>query len=404
MSQDGLSRFKSSEARASYYYGSMFLAVGIAVPFLPLWLRHKGFSDADIGILNALPIWTMVLINIFVGRIADKASDWRSVIIVCSLIAGVAPFALFFVDGVWPIILIWTLCVLPIMLMSPIIDAATVRMTRRRGSDFAKIRVWGTVGYVAANLVGGWYLGWAGIALFLPIFVLLSFSRGLISFQLPAFRATAPEDKLLEQNKPKEVAPHPLQAQEFRHMFRPWFMFAIIGSALITASHGPLYTFGSLLWDQQGIGKEVIGPLWAIGSAAEVLTFLVFVSVAKRFSARHLLLFAACATIVRWFGMTLEMPTIGYFGLQMLHAISFGVTYLGTLNFVANWTAEKFAAEAQSTVQVLAQASLATLVFGFGFLFSHLGAQAFALSAAIAGLGGLCVLVSLILINPRSEA
>ena len=30
MSQDGLSRFKSSEARASYYYGSMFLAVGIA--------------------------------------------------------------------------------------------------------------------------------------------------------------------------------------------------------------------------------------------------------------------------------------------------------------------------------------------------------------------------------------
>ena len=102
--------------------------------------------------------------------------------------------------------------------------------------------------------------------------------------------------------------------------------------------------------------------------------------------------------------MTIEMPTIGYFGLQMLHAISFGVTYLGTLNFVANWTAEKFAAEAQSTVQVIAQATMATLVFGFGFLFAQYGSLAFTASAILAGLGGFCVLISLVLINPRSEA
>ena len=101
--------------------------------------------------------------------------------------------------------------------------------------------------------------------------------------------------------------------------------------------------------------------------------------------------------------MTLELPVLGYFGLQMLHAISFGITYLGTLNFVANWTAESFAAEAQSTVQVLAQATMATLIFGFGFLFAQFGALAFGASAALAGLGGLCVLASLILINPRSE-
>jgi len=399
-----VSRFSSSEARASFYYGSMFLAVGVAVPFLPLWLRHKGFSDSDIGILNAVPIWTMVLINIFVGRLADKASDWRQVILLCSLIAGVAPIFLFGTSGVWPIIAIWTLCVLPIMAMSPIIDAATVRMARRRGSDFALIRVWGTVGYVAANLIGGWYLGWAGIVMFLPLFVGLSMLRATMAFQLPAFRASAPEDAKIKSENRNAPPPHRLQAQEFKDMFRPWFVLAIVGSALVTASHGPLYTFGSLLWDQQGIGKEIIGPLWAIGSGAEVLVFLIFARVARRFSARHLILFAAAMTCLRWYGMTLELPVYGYFILQMLHAFSFGVTYLGTLNFVANWTAEKFAAEAQSTVQVLAQGLLATLVFGFGFVYAQFGASAFGLSAGIAAVGGLCVVVSLILINPRSEA
>lgn len=404
MSKPDLSRFTSPEARASYYYGTMFLAGGVAVPFLPLWLREQGFSDADIGTLSALPIWTMVLFNIFVGRLADRASDWRQVILWCSVVSGLIPIAFFFFGGVWPIILIWTACTLPIMLASPIIDAATVRMTRRRGSDFARIRVWGTVGYVGANLFSGWFLGWAGIAMFLPLFVLFSFGRGLIAFQLPPFRATAPEDKLLQEQKKLKNPPHPLQAQEFRHMFRPWFVLAILGSALIAGSHGPLYSFGSILWDQQGIGKEIIGPLWAIGSAAEVLTFMLFARIAKRFSARHLLLFAAIVTIIRWFGMTLDLPVAGYFGLQMLHAITFGVTYLGTLNFVANWTAEKFAAEAQSTVQVLSQALLASLVFGFGFIYAQFGAASFGLSAALAGLGGLCVLGSLVLINPRSEA
>ncbi|MGJ8527598.1 MFS transporter [Maritalea sp.] len=403
MSAGLTSRFTSSEARASYFYGSMYLAVGAAVPFLPLWLRHKGFSDADIGILNAVPIWTMVLINVFVGRLADKASDWRQVILACSIVAALAPLLLFFLDDVWLIVVVWTLCVLPVMTLSPILDAATVRMTRRRGSDFAMIRVWGTVGYVAVNLIAGWLLGWAGIALFLPLYVIFCLVRGGMAFQLPAFRATAPEDAKLKAEAKDAPPPHKLQAQAFKDMFRPWFILAILGSALIVASHGPLYTFGSLLWDQQGIGKEVIGPLWAIGSGAEVLVFLAFARIARRFSARHLLLFAACVTCARWVGMSLEIPTYGYFLLQMLHAISFGITYLGTLNFVANWTAESFAAEAQSTVQVLSQALLATLVFGSGFIFSQFGALAFGISAIVALAGGLCVLASLMLINPRSE-
>jgi len=398
------SRMTSKEARASYFYAALYIAPGLAIPFLPLWLKSKGFSDSDIGLLNAIPIWTMVLINIFVGRLADRASDWRQVILLLAVIAGIAPLFLFGPTQIWLIMTIWVFCVLPVMMLTPILDAATVRMARRSGADFARIRVWGTTGYVIANLLGGWYFGWAGIAMFLPIFVFLSVVRGVVAFQLPPFRAKAPEDALIEDDKVEELPPHPLVAQEFKHMFRPWFLLAIVGSAFVVASHGPIYSFGSLLWDSQGIGSEFIGPLWAIGSAAEILLFLAFATIAKRFSARHLIVFAAVMTSIRWFGMTFEIPTWGYFVLQSLHAFSFGVTYLGTLNFVANWTAEKFAAEAQSTVQVMAQGLLATLVFGFGFLYAEFGAAAFGLSASIAALGGVLVIGSLIMMNPRAEA
>lgn len=393
----------SHQGRTSSFYAFKFLAVGIAVPFLPLWLKSQGLTDSDVGFVNSAPIWMMVLINIFVGRIADKAKDWRQVIVVANLLSGFAAITLFFVHGFWAILFCWTLTVLPFMVGAPVTDAATLRMARRRNLDFAMIRVWGTVGYVAANLFSGWMLNLSGVGLFLPLFVSFCLMRGFMSLQLPKFRAEAPEDKNLGPEV-KVAPPHPLQALEIRHVFRPWFALTVLGSAFIVASHGPLYAFGSILWDRAGLSSTIIGPLWAIGSAAEILTFFVFARMAKRFSARHLLIFAAAITVLRWVGMGFDVPVWGFFALQTLHAISFGVTYLGTLNFVANWTAEKFAAEAQSFVQVMSQASMATFIVLFGFVFSRFGAPSFLLSAILAGLGGGLIFVSLLLVNPRSEA
>jgi PPP family 3-phenylpropionic acid transporter len=393
----------SHQGRASSFYAFKFLAVGIAVPFLPLWLKSQGLSDSQVGFINSVPIWSMVLINIFVGRIADKASDWRQVIILASVLSGLASVTLFFAEGFWAILFCWTLTVLPFMVGAPVTDAATVRMARRRNIDFAMIRVWGTGGYVAANLFSGWMLNLSGVGLFLPLFVSFCLMRGLMSLQLPKFRSEAPEDDKLAGEK-VATPPHPLQAQQFNHVFRPWFAFAILGSAFIVASHGPLYAFGSILWDQAGLPSTVIGPLWAIGSGAEILTFFVFARVAKRFSARHLLIFAASVTVLRWVGMGFDVPVWGFFVLQLLHAISFGITYLGTLNFVANWTGEGFAAEAQSMVHVVSQASLATFIVLFGFVFTIFGAPTFFLSALLAAIGGGLVLVSLLLVNPRHEA
>lgn len=393
----------SHQGRASSFYAFKFLAVGIAVPFLPLWLKSQGLSDSQVGFINSVPIWSMVLINIFVGRIADKASDWRQVIILASVLSGLASITLFFAEGFWAILFCWTLTVLPFMVGAPVTDAATVRMARRRNIDFAMIRVWGTGGYVAANLFSGWMLNLSGVGLFLPLFVSFCLMRGLMSLQLPKFRSEAPEDDKLAGEK-VVAPPHPLQAQQFNHVFRPWFAFAILGSAFIVASHGPLYAFGSILWDQAGLPSTVIGPLWAIGSGAEILTFFVFARVARRFSARHLLIFAASVTVLRWVGMGFDVPVWGFFVLQLLHAISFGITYLGTLNFVANWTGEGFAAEAQSMVHVVSQASLATFIVLFGFVFTIFGAPTFFLSALLAAIGGGLVLVSLLLVNPRHEA
>ena len=46
--------------------------------------------------INALPVLIMLGLNLFVGRLADRAADWRQVIVAGALLSAAIPFGLFF--------------------------------------------------------------------------------------------------------------------------------------------------------------------------------------------------------------------------------------------------------------------------------------------------------------------
>ena len=85
----------SPEVRASLYHFSVFGATGAGSVYFGIWLKQHGVAASEIGIINALPLVVMLAINVLIGRIADRASDWRVVIIALSVWAGLAPLLLF---------------------------------------------------------------------------------------------------------------------------------------------------------------------------------------------------------------------------------------------------------------------------------------------------------------------
>ena len=178
-------RFTTPEMRTGLYYTAMFLPAGVSTLLLPIWLDGQGIGEELIGIVSATPIMIMIALNLFVGRIADRAKDWRSVIVAGSLVSGVVSLGFVFVDDFWGVLLFNTLVVIPIMAIEPVIDAAAIRMTRRRGSDFARVRIWGTFGYIAMTAIAGLLFGWLGIAVFVPLFIATCLMRGAAALPLP---------------------------------------------------------------------------------------------------------------------------------------------------------------------------------------------------------------------------
>ena len=129
----------------------------------------------------------------------------------------------------------------------------------------------------------------------------------------------------------------------------------------------------------------------------------VFPRFSRRFSARRLLLFSAIVAVARWALMGLALPVPVLVVLQLLHSITFAMGLLSSLNFIANWTSEEIAAEAQALFQVLQQGMAVIAVAAFGWIAGIYGIHAFFALAAFAALGAALIWISLRLQQPHAD-
>lgn len=380
----------SPETRVSSFYFFQSMSVGTVNAFAGIWLSTRGLDEQQIGLIYAAPIMVLLVISLTLGRIADRASDWRQVIVIGAIASGIFPLGLFFVTGFWGILFFWTLAVVAQWGVTPVTDAAALRMARRRGSDFGTFRAWGTVSYLLVILVAGYLLNRFGPELFLPLFVGLCLARSLASLGLPKLRSNE------ETPAPGGGATHLL------HVMKPWFILPLIGWSLVYSTHLTLNAFLGLLLKQQGYPAHIIGLLIALSATAEAVLFFVFKRFAFRFPARLLILISCVVSVVRWVAMSFAPGLEFLIPLQLLHSVTYALGFLACVNFIANWTSEDIAAEAQGFFTVLQLATGIVTVLVFGSLAGLWGAKAFLASAAVSALGASLVWLSLWLKHPNA--
>ena len=381
-----LSRF-SPELRASIFHFTVFTTSGAASAYFGVWMADKGITSGEIGVVNAAPVFALLLINLFVGRLADRASDWRQMIIVLSMIAAVMPFGLFFVNGFVGVAIVWTLLSVPAGSLPPVVDAATLRMTERNGTSFGNIRGWGTLGSMVATAGTGLIAAAFGAVSFVPVIVFISLARAVLSLQLPRFRAP--------EREPTLAASVGQRAGKLREVLKPWFVLPLVAFALVQATHFIITAFVALVWKKQGVPDGILGLLLATSPAAEAVVMFVWRRIGARVSARQMILASCLATVLRWVVVSMSPPIWVLFLTQLLHSITFAIGYLGTVHFIANWTSEDIAAEAQGFSFVLQQGMAVVALLLFGWLVGLFGATAFLVAALMGLVGAVCVLISL---------
>jgi PPP family 3-phenylpropionic acid transporter len=370
----------------------MMMPASVAYVGLALWLADHGIGPERIGLINALPLIVVVLLSVSVGRLADRASDWRGVIVACSTAAAVASAGLFFVHSFWAIAVVWTLTKAPLLLMIPVVDAATVRMAARVGVPYGAIRVWGTVGYIVVAIVTGWVMQAFGDGLFVGLLVAVSALRFGIAMLLPQLRA--PEKPAASETI---APPNRSTAAELKDLLRPWFLAPVLAGALLSASHSVLNGFGPLLWKGEGVSEGLVGIYLAIAPIAEIIAMLMAGRLLARFDARRVMIACCLIGVVRWCGLVAPPWPALVALLQTLHLVTFGFGYVCMVVFVDQSSQLAIAAQAQSFAGTVRNVVSILAFAAFGEIIDRLGAHAYFGAAALCGIGALLCLGSLLM-------
>ena len=134
-----------------------------------------------------------------------------------------------------------------------------------------------------------------------------------------------------------------------------FWVLTLSGSAL-QASHQVSYGFGTLYWRSLHLSDTTIDWLWASGVLAEILLFWQAGRLLARLGPVRLVALGGAAGMLRWIltGTLTWLPFIAT--LQMLHALTFGASYVGAVHFLSRSIPASAAASAQSLCAALSSA------------------------------------------------
>jgi PPP family 3-phenylpropionic acid transporter len=386
LSPEQLIKPRHFEARIALIFASLFVSTGTNLPYFPLWLEANGFGAEQIAVILAAPMFLRVVTTPLLTAFADRARDRADVLIVL-VAASLLLSCGYFLPPSYGLVLAVSLALSIVWTPhGPLADSLALSGVRRFGSNYTRMRIWGSIAFLGANLGGGVILSWSSPQA-VPVIMSTSLAVALLAVLM------APR-----LGKPRRASP--LSADNLQgapKLLNRRFVLIVAGAGLISGSHGFMYGFASIYWKSIGLGDTLIGGLWAAAVAAEVGIFMVYNRVFGRISATSLLLVSGLAAMLRWYAYpliwTAGLGVPGFFAVQAMHALSTAILLIAIQKVIAESVAEEQTGAAQGAAFFAAGMCMAAVTLISGPLYDRLGAQGFHMMIGVAALG--CALIVL---------
>ncbi|MCE9651237.1 MAG: MFS transporter [Parvibaculum sp.] len=363
-----------------FFIGLNFLN-GIHVVFFTAWLASVGFTPYSTGLLLA----SMGVLRVFTGPVLGVAADAfharRLFLIVLMGVAGLCYVGYAAFSGPAFVVAFSLIASAAFSAIGALIEGVTLRAATMRGFDYGRVRLWGSLAFVAMNFFGGAVVAAAGIESFLPILIGSAFFALCGGFvlpreELPAVRASA-----------RSVGRDALALAR-----QPLFMLMTAATGIAQASHTFYYSFGTLNWQSLHYDARLIGLLWALGVIAEIVLLMFSGRVVARIGAVNLMMLGAAAGIVRWTIVALSPPLWLLIPIQFLHAGTFCAVHLGSMHFILRATPPHLIGTAQSIYAAVTIGVFFSIgQYGSGVLFGAHGSLGY---LAMTGFSAVALLLS----------
>lgn len=325
----------SFSLRAIYflYFGSL----GSLLPFLSILFNERGISATKIGaIMMVLPLCNLIIPPLW-GLLAD-ATGSRLLILRLALF-GAAGCTLLLI----PHYSFWVTMAVMIAFgifrspLTSLLDAITHAHLSDRLDEFGRYRLWGSLGFLIAAGLFGRLRDTLGETNALGITAALLLACTLSALLLRPVQS--PIDKR-----------RPVIEETINHLKSRSVQLFVAGVAIYYFAHSLFDAYVGLHFKSLGYSDSFIGFAWAFGVAVEVALMAFSPKIFKYCTPTLVISASAIAATLRWSILSVVTSKMGILLQQPLHALTFGLWYLGCAKWIQSRAPEHLRASLQSVM------------------------------------------------------
>ena len=305
----------------SFSYFAYFGILGLIVPYLSVFLDGRHYSSMEIGEILAIFTATKIIGPTLWAMLADKSGKQLSIIQLGSGLALLSFTLLFWMTGYWPITFALALFSLFWTAILPQLEVMTMTSIRRSAKIYARIRLWGSVGFIVFAVLAGKVIDKFSSEAFTYIGWLILLALFISSLRL---------------KQPRTIYKKSLEDSSLiSKLLLPSFILFFISGLLLQISFGPYYSFFALFLRDLAYPSYAVGLFISLGVVAEIGVFFIAGRLYQLFGVRILISFSLFVTAIRWY-ITGNFADNVYllFIAQLIHAASFGLYHSASIQFV----------------------------------------------------------------------
>lgn len=343
----------SAKARLGIMMFLQYAIWGAWAPVLSAYLINDlGYSGFQVGVIYALLPLATILSPFIGGQLADRYFSSEKVIAFLQFTGGVLLLVVSRVtdyNAMVILMLVYCLLYAPTLALTNSIAMINLEDSEK---EFGQIRVWGTLGWIAAGLL---LWGWrslaqesafpivAGDTLFLA--GLMSIVMGIQSFSLP-------------HTPPQKEGVNPWAFLEALKMLRVKDFAVFVGITFVVATELEFYyilTAPFLVSDQIGVSNANVPAVMTVAQIAEIFVMAFLLSYfLKRYGMRKTLAIGVIAWPIRYVIFAIGSPPWLVIASLALHGFCYVFFFVAAFIYVDNVAPTDIRASAQSLIAIVA--------------------------------------------------
>lgn len=367
----------------------MFLTIGawgFLQPLASLYLEAAGLTSWQIGVVTGAGTGIAFLLQPLWGRLSDKFDIRRPFMLGSALAAGIAYLCFRYARSPLHFALLTALGTNAILYMNAAAGVLSSRLAQEheRGKVYARVRLWGSVGYVIVAVSMGVAMQRFSGGTLSREQLETAFTFGpMLFFALALATLFAPDPKFHKQDNAPQAKLH--LSTHIR-----WFLLAFF---LWHFAFNGMLAYLSLYLKQLGAQPLQITGVWASGVVCEILMMSQSGKLSDRFGRRPLLFLPFLVLPLRIFLLIPATTPLWIFPVQMTEFFCFGVIGAVAVAFVNDLTPPQTRGAAQGLLFGIVGLTMALAPLTAGALIEvfHIRAM-FGIMAAISVLAALVFL------------